>query len=52
MSFNVAIRTLVLSQDGGIRFNVGGGVVHDSTAADEYQEALWKARFVTLAQTI
>ncbi|MGB5559444.1 MAG: aminodeoxychorismate synthase component I [Paracoccaceae bacterium] len=52
MSFNVAIRTLVLSQDGSIRFNVGGGVVHDSTAADEYEEALWKARFVTLAQTI
>ena len=25
--------------------NVGGGVVADSTAAAEYEEALWKARF-------
>jgi para-aminobenzoate synthetase component 1 len=26
--------------------NVGGGVVYDSTAGGEYEEALWKARFV------
>jgi len=51
MSFNVAIRTLVMARDGGVKFNVGGGIVHDSTAADEYQEALWKARFATLAPT-
>ena len=42
--FNVAIRTLML--DGAAaRFNVGGGVVYDSTATSEYEEALWKARF-------
>jgi len=44
-SFNVAIRTLALYPDGEAVLNVGGGVVADSTAAAEYQEALWKARF-------
>jgi para-aminobenzoate synthetase component 1 len=43
--FNVAIRTLsVTGQD--IVLNVGGGVVQDSTAAGEWEEALWKARYV------
>lgn len=47
-SFNVAIRTLV--HDGGaVRFGVGGGIVADSTAEGEYEEALWKARFATLS---
>jgi para-aminobenzoate synthetase component 1 len=41
----VAIRTLsVTGQD--IVLNVGGGVVQDSTAAGEWEEALWKARYV------
>ncbi|QYX57802.1 aminodeoxychorismate synthase component I [Roseovarius sp. SCSIO 43702] len=44
--FNVAIRTLLVEADGRARLNVGGGVVHDSTGAGEYEEALWKARFV------
>ncbi|MCX7888730.1 MAG: aminodeoxychorismate synthase component I [Rhodobacteraceae bacterium] len=44
-SFNVAIRTLTLFADGRAEMNVGGGIVHDSTPAGEYQEALWKARF-------
>ncbi|MFO7771838.1 MAG: aminodeoxychorismate synthase component I [Roseovarius gahaiensis] len=44
--FNVAIRTLML--DGpDARLNVGGGVVYDSTAPSEYEEALWKARFAS-----
>ncbi|WP_284164274.1 aminodeoxychorismate synthase component I [Frigidibacter sp. SD6-1] len=47
-SFNVAIRTLVLDGDRA-RFGVGGGVVADSTAANEYEEALWKARFAILS---
>ena len=51
MEFNVAIRTLRLDRGGQVHFNVGGGVVHDSTAASEYQEALWKARFARLPQT-
>lgn len=44
-SFNVAIRTLTLFDDGQTVFGVGGGIVHDSTPAGEYEEALWKARF-------
>lgn len=46
--FNVAIRTLSLSGDGSARLNVGGGIVWDSRAGDEYEEALWKARFADL----
>jgi para-aminobenzoate synthetase component 1 len=42
--FNVAIRSLLVEQ-GRATLNVGGGVVYDSTAASEYEEALWKARF-------
>ena len=42
--FNVAIRTLIV--DGArATLNVGGGLVYDSTAEAEYEEALWKARF-------
>lgn len=48
MEFNVAIRTLMYSADGSVRMNVGGGVVYDSTASDEYDEALLKARFADL----
>ncbi|QIE47630.1 aminodeoxychorismate synthase component I [Pseudohalocynthiibacter aestuariivivens] len=42
--FNVAIRTLLL-ENGAATLNVGGGVVYDSTAKAEYEEALWKTRF-------
>ncbi|MEX0366758.1 MAG: aminodeoxychorismate synthase component I [Ruegeria sp.] len=42
--FNVAIRTL-MAEGTRATLNVGGGVVWDSTAASEYEEALWKARF-------
>lgn len=42
--FNVAIRTLMIEED-QVAFNVGGGVVYDSTAESEYEEALWKTRF-------
>ena len=42
--FNVAIRTLMLESKLG-QLNVGGGVIYDSTAESEYEEALWKARF-------
>ncbi|WP_062763242.1 aminodeoxychorismate synthase component I [Falsirhodobacter sp. alg1] len=47
-SFNVAIRTLRLFADGRIILNVGGGIVHDSKADNEWEEALWKARFADL----
>lgn len=42
--FNVAIRTLI-HEEGRATLNVGGGLVYDSTADSEYEEALWKARF-------
>jgi len=45
--FNVAIRTVALYPDGTAVLNVGGGVVADSTAEAEYEEAMWKARFAT-----
>ncbi len=45
MQFNVAIRTLTLYPGGEAVFNVGGGVVFDSTAKSEYAECLLKARF-------
>ncbi len=45
MRFNVAIRTITLFDDGRAVFNVGGGIVLDSTARAEYEEALLKARF-------
>ncbi len=45
--FNVAIRTVMLDGEHA-RLNVGGGVVWDSTAEAEYEEALWKARFAQL----
>lgn len=44
--FNVAIRTLLLDRQDAT-LNVGGGLVYDSTAAAEYEEALWKARFAS-----
>ena len=47
-SFNVAIRTLSLFERGRVTLNVGGGIVYDSTAASEYEEALWKARYTRL----
>jgi para-aminobenzoate synthetase component 1 len=45
--FNVAIRTLCLYENDEVVLNVGGGVVADSRADAEYEEALWKARFAT-----
>lgn len=43
--WNVAIRTLSLFPGGRVALNVGGGVVQDSTAEGEWEEALWKARY-------
>ncbi|OQM77115.1 aminodeoxychorismate synthase, component I [Pseudaminobacter manganicus] len=47
MRFSVAIRTISLFRDGEAVYNVGGGIVFDSTASEEYQECLLKARFAT-----
>jgi len=43
--FNVGIRTLTLS-DNQLTYNVGSGVVMDSTASDEYAECLLKAKVI------
>ncbi|MEM6307895.1 MAG: aminodeoxychorismate synthase component I [Pseudomonadota bacterium] len=45
MEFNVAIRTILAEPDGTLTLNVGGGIVYDSTAHDEYNEALLKSSF-------
>lgn len=47
MRFSVAIRTISLFTGGEAVYNVGGGVVFDSTAEEEYRECLLKARFAT-----
>ena len=52
MQFNVAIRTLTLYPEGEAVFNIGGGVVYDSTAKEEYAECLLKARFALGNTTI
>lgn len=44
--WSVAIRSLRLFEDGRILANVGGGVVQDSTAEGEWEEALWKTRYL------
>ncbi|PUB14906.1 aminodeoxychorismate synthase component I [Yoonia sediminilitoris] len=45
MAFNVAIRTLICTASDKVTLNVGGGIVYDSTASSEYEEALLKAQF-------
>jgi para-aminobenzoate synthetase / 4-amino-4-deoxychorismate lyase len=47
LSLNVAIRTLELEPGGRGRLGIGGGVVADSTALDEWNECFIKARFLT-----
>jgi para-aminobenzoate synthetase/4-amino-4-deoxychorismate lyase len=42
--FNVAIRTVMIDcETGEAEYGTGGGITWDSTAADEYEEALTKA---------
>jgi para-aminobenzoate synthetase/4-amino-4-deoxychorismate lyase len=46
--FNVAIRTVTVDrQRSEAEYGVGGGIVWDSTAEGEYDEALLKARIIT-----
>jgi para-aminobenzoate synthetase/4-amino-4-deoxychorismate lyase len=47
--FNVAIRTLTISEDQGT-LGIGGAVVHDSAAQGEYDECLLKARYYDSAR--
>jgi para-aminobenzoate synthetase component 1 len=43
MEFNVAIRTMIV-QDAQVHIPVGGGIVADSSPAEEYEETLVKAK--------
>jgi len=45
MDFNIAIRTLSINSRQAI-YPVGGGIVWDSTAHDEYQEAHQKSKIL------
>jgi para-aminobenzoate synthetase/4-amino-4-deoxychorismate lyase len=45
--FNVAIRTLVIDERGNGEMGIGGGIVADSTPADEFEECLLKGDFLT-----
>ena len=46
--FNVAIRTALIDRlKRNAEYGIGGGIVWDSTSADEYSEALLKARVLT-----
>ena len=47
MDLAIAIRTAVIDADGRGEIGVGGGIVADSTAGDEYREALLKMAFFT-----
>ena len=48
-AFNVAIRTLTV-RDGSATIGLGGGIVADSRADEEWDEALAKAAFLTAGQ--
>jgi para-aminobenzoate synthetase / 4-amino-4-deoxychorismate lyase len=43
--FNVAIRTIALQKRRGT-MGIGGGITHDSSAPDEWNECHWKAAFL------
>jgi para-aminobenzoate synthetase/4-amino-4-deoxychorismate lyase len=47
LTLNVAIRTAVIGTDGNGEIGIGGGIVADSVAEDEYREALLKMAFFT-----
>ncbi|QQR36555.1 aminodeoxychorismate synthase component I [Devosia oryziradicis] len=47
LTLNVAIRTAVIGADGTGEIGIGGGIVADSVAEDEYREALLKMAFFT-----
>lgn len=49
--WSVAIRSLQMQATGRILANVGGGVVQDSTASGEWEEALWKTRYAQALTT-
>jgi para-aminobenzoate synthetase/4-amino-4-deoxychorismate lyase len=59
LTLSVAIRTATIDNEGRGEIGIGGGIVADSVAADEYREALLKMAFlaapappVTLIETL
>jgi para-aminobenzoate synthetase / 4-amino-4-deoxychorismate lyase len=46
-TFNIPIRTLVLGADGQAHFGTGSGIVADSSERGEYEECLFKTRFLS-----
>lgn len=53
MAFAVPIRTVVLDLvDGEAEYGVGGGIVYDSSAENEYEEAAVKARILTRSRSV
>ena len=47
-SFNVAIRTVVVdAESGAAEYGVGGGITFDSSAGNEFDETVAKARVLT-----
>ncbi|ALC92653.1 aminobenzoate synthetase [Bacillus sp. FJAT-18017] len=47
--FNVPIRTVVIDSDSGVAtYGVGGGITWDSTAEDEYEEVVAKAKLLEM----
>ncbi len=51
MRFSVAIRSPWFEAPGRLRLNVGGGIVHDSQAGSEWEEALCKSAFLGRSPT-
>jgi para-aminobenzoate synthetase/4-amino-4-deoxychorismate lyase len=50
-AMNVAIRTIVIDQDGKCEMGVGSGIVADSDPADEYRETVLKSSFLNHLQS-
>lgn len=48
-AFNVAIRTLVVGEDGAAAIGLGSGIVADSRGGDEWRECLDKGAFIGAA---
>ncbi|KZL22094.1 Aminodeoxychorismate synthase component 1 [Pseudovibrio axinellae] len=48
-TFNVAIRSLVVEEDGSAEVGTGSGVVFDSGASPEYDECLLKLNFLNVS---
>jgi len=43
---NVAIRTMIVKEDGSFELGIGSGIVYDSSFESEYDETLLKSRFL------